>query len=411
MTLSPEEKHELARSAAQFLDSASGHDQIRALVDSTPIGRSGVGGPDGMECNDGGHEADPMNGTIELAVWKQVVELGWTGIHVPERLGGAGAGYDALAVILHEMGRHLTPGPFLSSSVVATEAFLHSSNRAIADDVLARMASGDVRAAPAIESTDLRWRRDGRSIVVGGRARFVLDGYGADIAVLVAHSEKDGPLVVVVDGFADSLKVKRVPTVDRTRALADLWIDELPVLEDHLLAEHGDQSRILADRMSAVGAIAVAADAAAAAERVTEMSVEYAKNRVQFGRPVGSFQAVKHHCANMAIAVEASKAAVRAGFEALDGMASLPGTGDPAADINLAAHVASSYAGPACSRVCALAIQVHGGIGFTWEHDAHLYLKRVKLDEMLFGSARWHRRRLAAQSFPRISPRWSDAGL
>ena len=400
--LSSEERDELARSTAQFLDAVSGHDQIRALVDAPLNGETTDAVSNGSAPTDQGFD----NG-----VWKEIVDLGWTGIHVPEQLGGAGGSYDALAVILHEMGRHLTIAPFISSSVIATEAFLRSSNRRLADGLLPRLAAGDVRATATVGSNEVLWRPAGGGAELDGCARFVLDAAGADVIVLVAHSQTDGPIVVAVDGDSDAVTCTHVPTMDRTRRLADVRIDGLAVPTERLLARPGDESQALADRISAVGAIAVAADGAAAAEKVTELTVEYVKNRVQFGRPVGSFQAVKHHCANMIIAVEASNAAVRAAFDVLDGKSILPGGDQSTDDVGLAAHVASSYAGPACSRVCALAIQVHGGIGFTWEHDAHLYLKRAKLDEMLFGSPSWHRRRLAAKVFPGISPGWGEAAL
>ena len=143
----------------------------------------------------------------------------------------------------------------------------------------------------------------------------------------------------------------------------------------------------------ALGVIAAACDAVGVAERALEITTAYAKERQQFGRPIGSFQAVKHHCADMAIAVEAGRAAVNAAAEALDG--------DPV-DWSSTAAVTASYVGPAASKVCDLALRVHGGIGFTWEHECHLLLKRAKLDEVLFGTPSWHRRRLADAVFPTL---------
>ena len=147
--------------------------------------------------------------------------------------------------------------------------------------------------------------------------------------------------------------------------------------------------------MLAVGVIAAACDATGAAGHVLERAAEYAKERSQFGKPIGTFQAVKHHCANMAIGVHASRAAASAAAAALEG--------DPG-DWPARAAVASSYVGPACSDVCALGLLVHGGIGFTWDHDSHLYLKRAKLDEVLFGTPSWHRRRLAQTLVDRLGP-------
>jgi alkylation response protein AidB-like acyl-CoA dehydrogenase len=159
------------------------------------------------------------------------------------------------------------------------------------------------------------------------------------------------------------------------------------------LCEPGPDADALLDRVLALGVIATASDAVGVAERALEMTTAYAKERQQFGRPIGSFQAVKHHCADMAIAVEAGRAAVNAAAEALDG--------DPAGWATAAA-ITASYVGPAAANVCDLALRVHGGIGFTWEHDCHLLLKRAKLDEVLFGTPSWHRRRLAGAAFPAL---------
>ena len=346
MALTVDEREELARTARQFLDRVSGPEQVRAVVD-----------------NPGDRDED-------AAVWKQIVEMGWTGIHVPEEQGGAGAGYDALGTVLHEMGRHLTTAPYLASTVLATEALLRAPNRQAAARYLPRLAAGEMRAAVQFRDQPL-----------------VLDAAGADVLI----AELESGEVVATEDFGCTA----VPTVDRTRRLYEV---ELTGTHAAVLAEAGGPGARLMGRVASVGSIAAAADAAGAAERVTEIATEYAKNRMQFGRPIGSFQAVKHHCADMVIAVEASRAAVRAAFEVL---------ADPVGDADLAADTAASYCGPACSRVCGLAIQVHGVIGFTWEHDAHQFLKRAKLDESLFGSPAWHRRRLAATVFPAIAGAWS----
>jgi alkylation response protein AidB-like acyl-CoA dehydrogenase len=174
--------------------------------------------------------------------------------------------------------------------------------------------------------------------------------------------------------------------VDQTRRLCTIAFDDVIVPEERMLSEPGAGAEAVLARVLAIGVIAAACDATGVAERALERAAEYAKDRVQFGKPIGTFQAVKHHCANMAIAVEASRAAVRAAADALDADAS---------NISNTAAVISSYVGPACAEACALALRVHGGIGFTWEHDSHLYLKRAKLDEVLFGTPSWHRRRLA----------------
>ena len=182
------------------------------------------------------------------------------------------------------------------------------------------------------------------------------------------------------------MHVERVPTVDATRRLFTVSFADVVVGDDRMLCEPGAAAEVFLTRMLAVGTIAAACDATGAAEHVLERAAEYAKERNQFGKPIGTFQAVKHHCANMAIGVQASRAAVAAAAETLD---------DDPTEWPTSAAVTSSYVGPACSEVCALGLRVHGGIGFTWEHDSHLYLKRAKLDEVLFGTPSWHRRRLA----------------
>ena len=164
--------------------------------------------------------------------------------------------------------------------------------------------------------------------------------------------------------------------MDQTRRICRVEFDDVAIADARLLGEPGGMS-VLQTRLASVGAIAVMADAVGAAEKMLEVSTQYAKERKQFGRAIGSFQAVKHQCANMLIAVEGGRAAVRHAADVLD---------DPNEDLAEAASVAKSFAGPGCSLACQTAVQVHGGIGFTWEHDAHLYLKRTMLDEALFGS-------------------------
>jgi alkylation response protein AidB-like acyl-CoA dehydrogenase len=181
--------------------------------------------------------------------------------------------------------------------------------------------------------------------------------------------------------------------VDETRRLFTVTFDGVAVAADRLLCEPGAAAERLLDGVLSLGVVAAAGDATGVAEVALDVTSAYAKERTQFGKPIGSFQAVKHHCANMAMAVEASRAATRAAAEALDG--------DPA-QWRTAAGITASYVGPACAEVCALEMRVHGGIGFTWEHDTHLHLKRVKLDEVLFGTPSWHRRRLADAVFPTI---------
>jgi len=337
---------------------------------------------------------------FDRRLWDQIIELGWTSIHLDERVGGAGCGFADLAVVLHELGRALTPVPFLASAVLASGALQLADHRKLADPLLARLAAGESIGTVAFANTSgsydmalatVTWRSDGPAVRLGGTAGFVLDADLADVIVTVARDAAGVAAVVMVDAAAPGVHVARVPSVDETRRLFTVSFDDVGVALDHLLCEPGRRAQELAEHVLALGAVAAACDAAGAAQHALEVTSAYAKERNQFGKPIGSFQAVKHHCANMAIAVEASRSAAAAAADALDG---------PPAEWANAAAIASSYVGPACAHACELGLLVHGGIGFTWEHDSHMFLKRVKLDEVLFGTPSWHRRRLADAVFP-----------
>jgi alkylation response protein AidB-like acyl-CoA dehydrogenase len=284
--------------------------------------------------------------------------------------------------------------------VLATGALSLATDDAVAGPLRASLvdgrAVGSVAFASGSGSYDLArltttWRADGAAMRIDGTAGFVLDADLADFLVVGARDAVGMVVAVVVDRDAEGVRVEPVPTVDATRRLFAVTFDG--VSTDRQLCAPGADAEALLDNVLALGVVAAALDATGAAERGLEVTAEYAKERMQFGKPIGTFQAVKHHCANMAMAVEASRAATRAAASALDG---------DRAGWASAASIAASYVGPACAEACALELRVHGGIGFTWEHDTHLRLKRVKLDEVLFGTPSWHRRRLADATFPAI---------
>jgi alkylation response protein AidB-like acyl-CoA dehydrogenase len=372
MVLSADERDDLRSVVRNLLIHESPVERVRTVIDDAP--------------------------GFDRALWDQMVELGWTSIHVPARFGGGGAGYAELAIVLHELGRSIVPAPFLASAVLATSACLLSDNDAIADEWLESLVDGGARGTAALAGTDgsyepsrlmTRWEPvAGReaSVRVEGAAGFVPDADVADFLVVAARDERANPAAVVVDTRTPGVHIERVRTVDPTRRLFTVSFTDVVVGEARLLAEPGIAAERFLDRLLAVGVIAAACDATGATEHVLERATQYATERTQFGKPIGTFQAVKHHCANMAIAVETSRAAVSAAARALDG---------DSADWPTSAAVTASYVGPACAEACALGLRVHGGIGFTWEHDSHLYLKRAKLDEVLFGTPSWHRRRLA----------------
>jgi alkylation response protein AidB-like acyl-CoA dehydrogenase len=340
---------------------------------------------------------------FDRALWEHMIELGWTSIHIAEQHGGAGCDFADVAVVLHELGRAITPSPFMASAVLASGALALADNEAAAGELLSELAAGDALGAVAFSSaggsyepsrSTTSWERAGGSVRVQGESGFVLDADIARWLIVGARAEDGAAAAVVIDTADPDVRIERAPTVDETRRLFTVAFDDVQVAEARLLCEPGPRAETLLEHVLAIGVIAAACDAVGAAERMLERAAEYAKARTQFGKPIGSFQAVKHHCADMAIGVEAGRAATRAAADALDGDRTEWAT---------TAAITSSYAGPACSTVCALGLLVHGGIGFTWEHDSHLYLKRVKLDEVLFGTPSWHRRRLASAVFPSLA--------
>ncbi|TAM64457.1 acyl-CoA dehydrogenase family protein [Mycobacterium sp.] len=358
-----------------LFDGRASSEHVRAALDT----------PDGYDTN----------------LWQTVAELDLLGLLVPEQFGGVGAGLPEIAVVLHEIGRRTVPLPIVSSAVLAPTALLHGDNQSLAAEMLPALATGERRAAVVVGGPDgeltpavwaLKWGERRGDYVLNGVAGFVLDAPGADDLIVAARGE-DGLLVAAVD--AREAAVIAAATTDRTRRLGTVTLDGAAVPAARVLAR-GDAAGALVARVQAVAAFAIACDAVGLAERTMERTASYAQVRQQFGRAIGSFQAIKHKCADMAVAVECSRAALSLALDALRGR---PDEQDGPADV-AAVSTAKAYACDAAVTVCGDAIQAHGGIGFTWEHDAHLWLKRALLDRALFGSPSWHRRRVADAVLP-----------
>ena len=360
-----EEQDELRRTVRAFLDQKSPETEVRRL----------------METEEG---YDP-------AVWRQMGDqLGLQGLAVPEEFGGSGYTFRELAIVLEEMGRRLVCAPFLSSGVLAPSLLLALGDEAANKELLPGIASGETIATVAFVEANGKWddagialaaRRDGAGYRLDGSKSFVLDGTIADF-VLVAARTDVGIGVFAVDGGAEGLTRSSLFTMDQTRKLARLDFAGTPA---RLIGAEGEGWRALESALR-LTAIAMAHEQVGGAQQCLEMAVQYAKDRIQFGRPIGSFQAVKHKCADMFVQVElARSAAYYAAACAAEGDADLP----------VAAAMAKSYCSEAYYFAAAENIQVHGGIGFTWEHPAHLYLKRAKSSELLLGDPRHHRKILA----------------
>ena len=317
-------------------------------------------------------------GGFDAELWKAMVEQGWTGIELPESDGGLGLGVVEVAVLLEEIGRHAAPAPF-QSTVLALGALARSGRAEQVEALLSGDAVGCVAWSARGEA--VRAERAGGGWRVTGRPDPTPYAPSASVAVVVGATD-DGLALFEVD-LAGSTPA-REPAMDRTRELGWLRFDRTPARQ---LGE-SDAVDALVDR----GAVYASAEMLGGASRALDMAVEYAKERVQFGRPIGSFQAVKHRCADMLVDVEGMRSTVYWAAWCI-------GADD---DGSVAASTAKVWCSDASKRVMASALQVHGGIGFTWEHDLHLYLKRAQLDQLTFGDAPFHRARLSTLLRPRV---------
>jgi len=332
------------------------------------------------------------------AFWKQLASLGWTGLVVPEAHGGAGLGWLDLAVVLEEMGRALVPGPFFSSVALGAPAIARAGTPEQRARWLPGLAAGEVRATLAVQEAGggaagpvrLVARPDGDGIRLSGRKTFVPDGHTANwIVVAARRGREDGPMVLaVVASDAPGIATRPIDYTDATRKVAELSLDDVVVPRDALLGGDADASEALEDVLDAAR-ISLSAEMAGLGQSVLDRSVAYAKTREQFGRPIGSFQAIQHKCADMLLRVENMRSAAWYAAWALD-------EGEP--DARAAACMAQAYASNACPGVAGDGIQIHGGLGYTWEQDLHLYYKRAKADEMALGDASQHRELVATRT-------------
>jgi alkylation response protein AidB-like acyl-CoA dehydrogenase len=349
-------------------------------------------------------EAARAEAGIDAALWKRLgTDLGLAGLIVPEAHGGAGLGWVELIAVMEELGSQLACVPCLSTVCLATSALLVAGDDAQQARWLPAIASGALTATlahnepgPGVHTSA---RRDGDTVVLTGRKRHVVDGHTAGLLVVSARAAgtrgDDGIELYAIAADSPGLQRRRLPTMDQTRALAEIILEDVRIPDSARLASG---SAAALERILAYGRIGLAAEQVGAAQRCLDMSVEYAKVRTQFGRPIGAFQAIQHMCADMFVLVESARsAAYHAGCVASQHAAgAAPDPDDPSSDLTTAAAIAKAYCSDAFYRCAADTIQVHGGIGFTWEHDAHLYFKRAHASRELLGAPAQHREALAA---------------
>jgi alkylation response protein AidB-like acyl-CoA dehydrogenase len=325
---------------------------------------------------------------FDEAGWQGMVELGWTGLALPEEYGGQGLGIVDLVVVFEEMGYALAPSPLLSDTIAGLALAFRGSDEQ-KERWLRPLAQGEIRGTPALHDAgtparvgefEMEAREDGDGVILDGEKVLVMDAAGADFFLVATADGRRH----IVEREADGVTVTAESSIDPTRRLYSVRLEDVRVDSEATLPNgEGDYFPVF-QRVC----VAVAAELTGVAQRCLEMAVEYAKERQQFGRPIGSYQAVSHRCAQMLLETENSRSATLYGAWTADAEPeSLP----------LAASMAKAYASDAAMRVADAAIQVHGGIGFTWEHDLHFFLKRATADAALFGEPKWHRERVADQ--------------
>ncbi|MEV7981814.1 acyl-CoA dehydrogenase family protein [Streptomyces sp. NPDC086519] len=335
---------------------------------------------------------------VDPAMWRLTAGLGWPGLGLPEEFGGAGQGLVELALVAEESGRALGRGPVTPTAVVG-RAVAAAGSPALRAEVLPALATGEEWATWAFAEPRAPWSLDGVHATARSEADgFVLDGVktavqdaGGARRLLVTACQDGAPASFLVDRTAPGVTVRRQQVLDLTRAFYEIRFEGVRVSRDRRLAAGpADIQRLLDD-----ASVLRCADALGVMERMLELTVDHTTSRVQFGRPIGSFQAVKHACADMALLVHGARAATYYAAMTADAGAE---------DAARAACAAASYVASGAGEVAARALQLHGGIGFTWEHDLHLYLRRARADSVLYGDAAVHRDRLCTLLRPAPAP-------
>jgi alkylation response protein AidB-like acyl-CoA dehydrogenase len=365
-----EEQEMLRRSAREFLAKECGPKVVRRLMETT----------DGY---------DP-------ALWKKIADLGWTALGIPEEYGGVGTFLD-LVVVLEEAGRALLPGPFFSTMGLAVPVLIEAGSEAQRKEALSAIAAGSVRATLAFTEPSGRWDAAAVSLAakpssggwrLDGVKVFVPDVEAADYMIVVARTRgegEDGITLFLVKGKPEGMTVRALETLDMTRRWSEVRFEGVQLEADAVMGAP-DKAWPRLKRALEWATSALCAEMVGGVQKVLEASTEYAKTRHQFGKPIGIYQAVSHKLADMLVLSESGRSATYYAAWTVDA---------DAPDRSLASSMAKAYVSDAYRKVAGDGIQVHGGIGFTWEHDMHLYFKRAKSSEVTLGDATFHRELVA----------------
>ncbi|MBK7249720.1 MAG: acyl-CoA/acyl-ACP dehydrogenase [Gammaproteobacteria bacterium] len=331
--------------------------------------------------------------------WATMVrEMGWAGIALPESVGGTGLGNVELAILQEEAGRCVQPSPFFSTVCLAAPAIRHAGTPAQQESLLGPIATGEARAAlaltgaggaPGLEGIGVTLERSGRKSRLVGEASYVVHGHAADLLVVAARSPgsrgAEGVSLIALPAGTKGVRIEKLVALDLTRPMARIRLENVEVTTTQILGEPEAAAAALTQALR-LAQIALAAEQTGGAQGALETTTAYAKQRVQFGRAIGSFQAIKHRLADMMIAAEAAKSAAYYAACIAD---------TAIGELAEAAAIAKSRCSDAFFDCAANMVQLHGGIGFTWEHDAQLYFKRARASSTLLGTPQYHRELLA----------------
>jgi alkylation response protein AidB-like acyl-CoA dehydrogenase len=334
---------------------------------------------------------------FDRAAWKEMAEMGWAGILIPEEFGGTGLGYLTLGLVLEETGRTLTASPLVSTALTATTALLLGGNDAQKKKYLPQIAEGKLIATLAVdegphhapEKIALKAEKSGSGYKLNGKKNFVLDGGVADLIIVAARTsgkpgDKNGITLFLVDGRANGLSREKLKTVD-SRGVANLTFANVEVGADAILGS-ADQGDGLLESILDRARAGLAAEMLGHAMQSFDVTLDYLKTRVQFGQVIGTFQALQHRAAKMFTDLELARSCVEGALQAIDRDAN---------DVAQLASLAKAKVGDLVHLVSNEMVQMHGGIGMTDAHDAGLYLKRARAQEATFGGSSYHRDRYA----------------
>jgi alkylation response protein AidB-like acyl-CoA dehydrogenase len=367
-----EEQRLIRESARSFLAARAGAAQLRAALEQP--------------------------GAYDAQLWREMAgEMGWAGLAIASEHGGAGLGWVELCILQEEQGRHLVPSPFFSTVALAAPLIEATGSATQRHALLGRIAAGELRIGCVLSGTDGRppcedvaveLNSSAAAWTLNGVGDFVIHGDSADLLLVLVRAAgsagADGLSIAMVSPSAAGVAIHPHVMLDLTRPMSKIEFTAVALEREEILGEIG-AARAPLERALSLARIALAAEALGGAERLLEMTTDYVKQRRQFGRPIGSFQAIKHRLADMMVQVEAARSAAwYAAAVAQEG-------GDELAE---AAAIAKSYCCDAFCDCAASAIQLHGGVGFTWEHEAHWYFKRARATASLLGSPAWQRERL-----------------